>query len=266
MLIAQLTDTHVCAAGAKAYERVATNDMLARAVRHLNALAPRADVVLVTGDLCHAGAREEYAALRELLAPLEMPVFLIPGNHDDRAELVRAFPAHGYLPQDGGFLHYVVEHHPLRLVALDTVIPGEAGGRLCAARLAWLEARLAEGKGRPTLVFMHHPPFATGIRHMDEIGLEGAEAFGRIVERHPEIERILSGHLHRPIEMRWRGTLASTAPSTAHQVVLDLGPDRAGYFNMEPPACQLHLFDPARGIVSHTSYIGSFPGPYPFPS
>jgi len=265
MIIAQLSDTHVCAEGAKAYERVATNDMLAAAVDHLNALVPRPQVVIATGDLCHSGAKEEYAALRSLFTPLAMPVFLIPGNHDDRSELVSAFPEHDYLPQDGGFLHYVVEGYPLRLIALDTVIPGEAGGRMCKDRLTWLAERLAEGGGRPTLVFMHHPPFLTGIGHMDEIGLEGAEEFGRIVLRHPEIERIVSGHLHRPIQMRWRGTLASTAPSTAHQVVLDLGPCAAGFYNLEPPACQIHLFDPDQGVVSHTSYIGSFAGPYRFP-
>ncbi|HUI19189.1 MAG TPA: phosphodiesterase [Alphaproteobacteria bacterium] len=264
MIIAQLTDTHVCAAGVEAYGRVATNDMLRAAVRHLGTLVPRPDVVIATGDLCHEGGKEEYAALRELLAPLAMPVFLIPGNHDEREALASSFPEHAYLPRDGGFLHYVVEDYPVRLVGLDTVIPGEAGGRMCAARLAWFERRLDEAEARPTLVFMHHPPFATGIGHMDEIGLEGADAFARIVARHPEIERIVCGHLHRPIQMRWHGTLASTAPSTAHQVVLDLSPAAAGTFNLEPPACQLHVFDPAQGIVSHTSYIGSFAGPYPF--
>lgn len=265
MIIAQLTDTHVCAAGVEAYGRVATNAMLAAAVSHLNALVPRPDVAIATGDLCHNGGKEEYTVLRELLAPLALPVFLIPGNHDVREALADGFPDHGYLPREG-FLHYVVEDYPLRLVGLDTVVPGEAGGRMCAARLAWFERALEEDAARPTLVFMHHPPFATGIGHMDEIGLEGAEAFASIVERHPEIERIVCGHLHRPIQMRWHGTLASTAPSTAHQVVLDLSPGAPGLFNLEPPACQLHVFDPARGIVSHTSYIGNFAGPYPFGS
>ena len=264
MIIAQITDMHIRPSGMLAYDRVSTNGMLADAVSHLATLKPRPDVVIATGDLSDGGLEEEYALLRDLLAALEMPVFLIPGNHDDRAALARAFPDHDYLPRDGGFLHYVIEDYPVRLVGLDTVVPGEAGGDMCKERLAWFQRQLDQPKPRPTVVFMHHPPFATGVRHMDEIGLKGADAFAEIVARHPEIERIVCGHLHRPIQMRWHGTLVSTAPSTAHQVVLDLRHDAPAVFNMEPPACQLHLWDAAQGIVSHTSYIGRFEGPYPF--
>ena len=86
-----------------------------------------------------------------------------------------AFPDHAYLPRDGGFLQYCVEDWPLRLIALDTIIPGEPGGRLCEQRLAWLAARLAEQPERATLIMMHHPPFATGIGHMDGMALEAPE-------------------------------------------------------------------------------------------
>jgi 3',5'-cyclic AMP phosphodiesterase CpdA len=123
---------------------------------------------------------------------------------------------------------------------------------------------LAEAPERPTVLFMHHPPFRTAIEHMDVIGLNGAEALGALVERHPQIERILCGHLHRPIQVRWRGTLAATAPSTAHQVVLDLRPGADGAFALEPPGYQLHVWTPEAGIVSHTTYVGKFDGPHPF--
>ena len=135
---------------------------------------------------------------------------------------------------------------------------------MCAERLGWLAARLDEAPDRPTVLFMHHPPFATGIRHMDALGLAGAEALATLVARHPQVERVLCGHLHRPIQVRWAGTVASTAPSTAHQVVLDLADDAPATFAMEPPACQLHVWRPGTGLISHTSYIGRFDGPYPF--
>ncbi len=264
MIIAQITDLHVRPEGLLAYERVSTNRMLKEALGHLNEMRPRPDVVIATGDLADRGLAEEYALLADMLGELEMPVFLVPGNHDDRAALALAFPGHGYLPRAGGFLHYAIEDYPVRLIGLDTVVPGEAGGLLCVERLAWFAARLAEAPARPTLVFMHHPPFASGVKHMDAIGLAGSEGFAAIVRQHPEIERILCGHLHRPIQMRWHGTLASTGPSTAHQVVLDLRHDAPAVFNLEPPACQLHVWDASQGIVSHTSYIGRFDGPYPF--
>ena len=264
MIVAQITDFHVTTPGAEADRRYRTAEHLEAAVTHLNRLPVRPDVVVATGDLVHGGSVREYERLRGLLEPLAMPVYLIPGNHDDRANLRAVFSDHPYLPRDGTFLQYVVEDYPMRLMALDTVVPGEIGGALCAARLAWIEARLAEAPPRPTFVFMHHPPFRTGVGLTDSdgaAGLGGAEAFGEAVARYANIERIVCGHVHRPIQAQWRGTVASTAPATAHQLTLALGPKSTIGAVMEPPACQLHLWARGEGVVSHTSYIGAFEMP-----
>jgi Icc protein len=264
MLIAQITDFHIKARGKMAYRVVDTATCLKEAVAALAAVSPRPDAVVATGDLTDFGRPEEYELLRELLSPLDMPVYLIPGNHDERAALRAAFRGEGYFPE-GEFLHYVAEAGPLRLVALDTVIPGDAAGRLCAERLAWLERALASAPDRPTVIIMHHPPFATGIAHMDAIGLDGAEQFAAILGRHPQVERVLCGHLHRSIQARiGANAIASTAPSTAHQVALDLSPAGPAGFVMEPPGYQLHLWRERGGMVTHTGVIGRFAGPYPF--
>jgi 3',5'-cyclic AMP phosphodiesterase CpdA len=110
---------------------------------------------------------------------------------------------------------------------------------------------------------MHHPPFVTGIGHMDDMGLEGAEAFETVIARHPHVERILCGHLHRSIQCRVGDTVASVCPSTAHQLALDLSPGAPGAFVMEPPGYQLHRWD-GRRLVSHTCVVGEFEGPFPF--
>jgi 3',5'-cyclic AMP phosphodiesterase CpdA len=264
MLIAQITDFHIKARGRIAYRVVDTAGCLAAAVATLAALDPRPDAVVATGDLTDFGRPAEYALLRELLAPLAMPVYLIPGNHDEREAMREAFAGDGYLPASG-FLNYSVDLGPLRLVALDTVVPGTAGGLVCAERLDWLDRTLAAAPDQPTLVIMHHPPFATGIAHMDAIGLAGADGFAAVAACHPQIERVLCGHLHRPIQALLPGRImASTAPSTAHQVALDLRPDGPSAFMMEPPGYQLHLWRPGTGLVSHTGVIGAFAGPYPF--
>lgn len=261
MIIAHVSDPHIVAPGALLYGRVDTASMLARAVADLNRLDPRPDIVVITGDLVDKGEPAEYEHLRRLLAPLAMPVFVIPGNHDAREPLRAAFAGDGYLPQ-AGFLHYVVEDWPVRLVALDTHIPGEGGGELCAERLAWLDRTLAAAPQRPTLVMMHHPPFATGIERMDRAGLRGSDALAAVIARHPHVERILCGHLHRAIDRRFAGTVAGTAPSTAHQIRLDLRSGGPLGFVFEPPGYQLHLW---RGgaLVSHTELFGDWPGPYP---
>jgi len=262
MLVAQITDTHIRRPGDLAYGVVDTALYLERAVAALARLDPAPDVVVVTGDLVDRGEAEEYAHLHALLAPLAMPVFVIPGNHDAREPLRRAFAADGYLPRDG-FLHYVIEDWPLRLVALDTLIPGETGGALCQERLSWLGRALAAAPERPTLILMHHPPFVTGIGHMDRIGLDGVPGFAEIVARHPQIERILCGHLHRAIDRRFAGTVAGTAPSTAHQVVLDLAPAAPLAFAFEPPGYQLHWWSEAHRLVTHTALIGDWPRLHP---
>jgi 3',5'-cyclic-AMP phosphodiesterase len=157
----------------------------------------------------------------------------------------------------------VIEDHPLRIVALDTLVPGEVGGALCAERLLSLDRVLA-ATDRPTLVLMHHPPFVTGVGRMDQNGLSGSASFAEIVLRHPNIERIICGHLHRPIESRFAGTVAGTAPSTAHQIVLDLRPEALLSFAFEPPGYQLHYWRKGASLVTHTVAIGDWPGPYYF--
>jgi Icc protein len=262
MLVAQITDTHIRSPGSLAYDVVDTALYLERAVAALARLDPAPDVTVVTGDLVDLGAAEEYAHLRALLAPLAMPVFVSPGNHDAREPLRQAFAADGYLPRDG-FLQYTVEDWPLRLVALDTLIPGKTGGELCRERLSWLDHALAAAPERPTLILMHHPPFVTGIGHMDRIGLAGIPGFAEIVARHPQIERILCGHLHRAIDRRFAGTVAGTAPSTAHQVALDLAPAAPLAFTFEPPGYQLHRWSETDGLVTHTALIGDWPRLHP---
>ncbi|MGQ9366405.1 phosphodiesterase [Azospirillum sp. ST 5-10] len=264
MLIAQLTDPHIKAPGRLAYRRVDTAACLARAVAAVNALDPAPDLVLLTGDLVDFGTDAEYGLLLELLQPLRAPLYAVPGNHDSRTGIARAFPDLARRSGGDAFFQYTVEDWPVRLVGLDTMRPGSGGGELCAGRLAWLDARLAERPDRPTIVFQHHPPFPTGIGHMDRIGLAGAAEEAAVIRRHPQVERVLCGHLHRPIQVRWAGTLASTAPSVAHQVALDLREAAPSAFVLEPPGFQLHLWRDDAGLVSHTAFVEGFDGPYPF--
>src|SRR3954452_16676078 len=259
MIVIQLSDPHIVAPGELLYGRVDTAEFLARSVAEINRLDPLPDVAVMTGDLVDHGNPAEYEHLRRLLAPLAMPIFVIPGNHDSREPLRAAFAGDGYLPADG-FLQFAIEDYPVRLVALDTLIPGEGGGLLCSARLAWLDHVLASAPARPVLLMMHHPPFLTGIERMDRAGLQNSEAFAAVVARHPQIERILCGHLHRAIDRRFAGTVAGTAPSTAHQIRLNLVPGSRISFVFEPPGYQLHLWQES-GLATYTAVLGDWPVP-----
>lgn len=262
MLIAQISDTHIKAPGRLAYSRVDTARALAACVAHILRQSVLPDLLLFTGDLADFGTAEEYAHFKMLLAPLAMPVHLLPGNHDNRDAMRAAWPEAPWAARPGA-LHCVVEGWPVRIVCLDTMVPGSGSGSLGEDDLSWLESTLAEAPSQPTIVAMHHPPFRTGIGHMDALGLDGAEAFAAVVSRHPQIVRILCGHLHRPIQAMVGGRLAMSAPSPAHQVALDLAPDAPSRFILEPPGYFLHLWQPA-GMITHSVAIGDYGACYPF--
>jgi 3',5'-cyclic AMP phosphodiesterase CpdA len=258
MIVGQISDLHIAPPGSKADLRFRTAEHLARAVEHIGKLEPRPDLWLATGDLVEEGSAEEYQRLRDILAPIDRPIYVIPGNHDEREAMRAAFGDGGYLPpENGAFLQYTLEDYPLRLIALDTLLPGKSRGELCDERLAWLEARLAEAPERPTLIFMHHPPFRTGLWHMDKQRVTTADRLGEVVSRHKQIIQIVCGHLHRPIQHLWHGVLVSVCPSTAHQIALDLRDGERLAVIAEPPALQLHVWFEDEGLVSHTSYIGT---------
>ncbi|MEZ2306266.1 phosphodiesterase [Paraburkholderia sp. RCC_158] len=266
MLLAQVSDLHIKRPGALAYRRVDTAAHFARCVAALNALNPRPDVVVMTGDLVDQGEPQQYEHLKTLLAPLQIPYFLLVGNHDDRAALRAAFPDRAELHGGDAFVQYAADVGPLRLIALDSMVPGQSAGTLCDARLSWLAAQLDAANGKPTVVALHHPPFACGIGHMDALRLDplAADKLAALIARYPNVERVICGHVHRSMFVRFGGTIASAVPAPAHQVALDLRDEAPSAFMMEPPAYALHRYDPATGIVTHHAYVDAADGPYPF--
>jgi len=267
VFLAQLTDLHIREPGRLAYGRLDTAPYLRSAVQAVNALRQRPDAVVLTGDLTDFGREAEYAHLAELLAPLTMPLYLLPGNHDEREQLRRSFAHHTHFGNDA-FLQYSVPlgaDGALRLVCLDTADTGQSAGRLCRQRLQWLDAELGRLRAQAVVVAMHHPPFETLIGHMDEIGLvDGAGELAEILAAHPNVERVICGHLHRTIVTRFGGTLVCTAPSPAHQVCLDLARDAESAWTLEPPGFHVHAWSGPGRMVTHVASIGRFDGPYPF--
>lgn len=249
MLIAQITDCHVVEPGHTMADRIDPAPGLRRAVAMIGALDPLPAFVLATGDLVNDGRPEQYERLAELLAPLPMPVLPVPGNHDDRSTLRRLFPG---LPAGGpeDRIDYVVDVDAIRLIGLDTTIPGHHGGRVTPDQMDWLDERLAEAADRPALVFQHHPPFPSGIPWMDrDAGFEGADLEAATLRRHRHVEAVVCGHLHRVIHQRFGGTLASCWPSTAVQLALGFG-DLLPHYTDEPTGFALHRVT-ADGVQSH---------------
>jgi Icc protein len=265
-IIAQITDLHIKAPGELAYGKVDTAKAFERCVAALNAFEPRPDLVVISGDLVDTPTQDEYAHLKRLLAPLEIPFIGVPGNHDSRAMMRAAFPERAYA-QPSGALDQVRTVGPLEVIALDSHVTGKPHGVLEPATLQWLDATLASST-RPALVFLHHPPFRTGIEHMDVQDLFNADELAAIVRNHPRVQIVAAGHVHRATLTRFAGVAATICPAPNHAVDLDLGALRAPSFRVEPPAFHLHVWFPGGDndghLVTHHVPIGDFDGPHPF--
>nr|WP_298682176.1 phosphodiesterase [uncultured Dongia sp.] len=264
MLIAQLSDPHIRPRGLLYHETVDSNAMFQAAVRQVNALDPQPDLVILSGDLVDQGSPAEYEMASTLLAELTAPLLVIPGNHDEREAFRTSFADHAHLPATGP-LHFASgAYGPVRIVALDVTVPGFHHGEIDDEAAAWLEATLAAEPDRPTLLMMHQPPFASGIPYMDDCLCQDGHRLAEIVARHPAIERIVCGHMHRVMQIRFGGTVLCTAPSTTTTIALRLAPDAEPASYLEPPAFLLHHWRPGTGLITHHILIGSYPGPFPF--
>lgn len=264
MLIAQLSDPHVRPRGELYQGVVDSNAQFAAAIAQVNALDPRPDLVLLSGDLVDHGHADEYAMLGRLLADLTVPVRAIPGNHDERDAFRRAFAGQRWLPANGPVDYVSGDLGPVRIVALDVTLPGLHHGVVSEEGAAWLDGVLSAEPARPTIVMMHQPPFDTGIPYMDPYSCREGHRLAEVLARHPQVERLLCGHVHRVMQLRFGGTTLCTAPSTTTAIALQLRADAGPASHVEPPGMLLHHWRQGTGLITHYVPIGTFPGPYPF--
>ena len=265
MLIAQISDLHIKPVGLRAYQQVDTAAALTRCIKELNRFLPRPHFVVISGDLVDAPSKEAYDHLLALLSPLEIPFAAVPGNHDDR-DLMRAALPDGYA-RPSGALHSLRMIGDVDVVLVDSTNPGRNYGTLDAESLAWLEGVLAASPSRPALVFMHHPPFVTGISHMDVQNLRNADDLADTLHRHRRARLVAAGHVHRAALTNLAGAAATICPAPNHAVALDLDARWPPSFTIEPPAFHLHAWIPDDGlgtVVTHWVPIGDFAGPYRF--
>jgi 3',5'-cyclic AMP phosphodiesterase CpdA len=242
VLIAQITDTHVTMRGAQASN-------LGSALAALAGLRPKPDVIVLTGDAVHRGLHAEYAMLRDVLARSSIPVYLVPGNHDRRSVLRAVLPDRYFPGVRGERLHFTLERGPVRLIGLDTTTPGRPGAFLGAPDIAWLDTALGAEPERPALIFMHHPPFRTGVRLADILGFAGLNALRATVGRHPAVQLLVAGHIHCERSAAFAHTRATTTLSTTPQHVPEVFERRIVGLRPEPAGFALHTWT-GGGFVS----------------
>jgi len=234
-ILAQITDPHI------RLDDDGTSASLSSAVEALAALDTPADAVIVTGDLVDEPGRAEYALVQECLAPIAVPTYVLMGNHDDRDALRAAFPLNGAGPVPS--YRYSVRVGGLRLIGLDTTVPGRVGGALGDEEIAWLAAELAAEPDVPTMIAMHHPPFDTGNDAIDTIGLEpsGRERLASVLERHPQVRRVICGHVHATTFETLAGCPVMACAATRLQLPFQIPGGEELELVSEPGAIALHV-------------------------
>lgn len=262
MLLAQLTDTHVTGPSNNEVLYVDNNGRLSEAVDSLNAERPRPAVVLATGDLTNWGRIDEYEVLASLLGRLDRPLLVLPGNHDHRGLLRSTFPDTPWV--DAEHASWATTIEGVRVIGLDSTIPGKPGAAFDDQRERWLSAELDRIDG-PTVLALHHPPFRTGIRWMDAAGFVGLDRLISLLAAKAlggrAVTRIVCGHLHRPISSVVAGIPAQVGLSTVQHVGLDLDPDAGVSLINDPVGYLLHHFE-GDTWVTHTRYIATGEAPY----
>jgi 3',5'-cyclic AMP phosphodiesterase CpdA len=250
-LLAQLTDPHVHVGPGDRDPAAA----LATAVRAVMALDARPHAVIVTGDLADNARAREYERVRELLAPLPVPVYVLGGNHDDRDAVREYFALDGSTGRAGQPFRFSATVGGLRLVACDSTIPGRDEGQFDLEQRVWLEAQLAADRTTPTLVAMHHAPLLTGIHALDELGIPRAErdALADVLAVNPQVRRVVAGHVHRGAFDVLGGCGVVACPSTYLQAPLEIPGDEL-HLVAEPAAFALHALL-GDELVSHIQPI-----------
>ena len=266
VLIAQISDLHITPPGVLAYGRVDTAAALTRSIDTLNRLSPQPDLVVISGDIANSALPEEYERAKTLLEKLQMPFAAIPGNHDRRIPMRKILPDPGYGAPESA-LNAVRRIGRLDILLIDSTVPGAPHGELDAATLAWLDGALAASATRPALLFLHHPPFNTGIVYTDAMRLRNADALAALLKRYPRALLVAAGHVHRAAQTVFAGISATICPAGEQAVTLEFEPRWPEVFKIEPPAFHLHVWLPGEGlgsVVTHVVPIGEFPGPYSY--
>jgi len=250
MIIAQISDTHIALNSPDAERRVLDFE---QTIADINALDPAPDVIIHTGDVVHNGQSDEYAEAIRILAKARAPVFVIPGNKDDRANLRAAFSSEGYLETGSNFIEYAVEDYPVRLIAVDTLNIGSNKGDFCARRATGLTDLINAEKARPVAVFAHHPPFAVEVGP-DPLNFETPEMMERLqhtLQRSGRVIAVFSGHVHRGTAGHVGSIPVTVMPCIATTL-------RKGEYPAQMktrPVYHLHRFDPVWGFITEARVV-----------
>lgn len=258
MKLVVLSDLHLMVPGKARWQvdrDLDTADRLDAAIARINAAYGDADLVVFAGDLVDYSTREAaYGLLKDRLTALHPPYALTIGNHDCRTTFAQAF---GPSLLQEGFAQSAHDIGAYRVLVLDSVKAGPSPegfashteGHLCPARLRWLRARLAEAKGRPVIVVMHHPVLPLHIS-TDRQLLHSPDAFLEALAAHGDVRQVIAGHVHMTSTSLYRGIPFTTLSGGFSSTTEAFG-RRTGTVRREGPAQMAVLLGGPEQLTMH---------------
>ena len=256
-VIAHVSDTHLLRGGALLGGVADTVAALEQLSAQLGGMGESIDAIVVTGDIADLGEPDAYRLARAALEPLAeragARLLWVMGNHDERAvfrtdllgEPAGDAPVNGVFDVDG-----------LRIVALDSSVPGYHHGQLDDASLDWLTGVLGEPAAHGTVIAMHHAPIATPLALMDVLELRGQDRFAEVV-RGSDVRLILGGHLHYATNGSFAGIPVSVAGATAYTMDLTRSPRTLVGVDGGRSFSLVHVYP--EGVVTSVVPVGRFP-------
>ncbi len=240
-LLIQITDTHILPPGEVLYGTIDTALHLRETVKEINRMRPLPDAVIFTGDLVEKGDNQGYQYFIDLIKPLKMPAWVLPGNHDDPAVMQESFAATPCFPVSDETRQYAVEDLPFRILALNSRSDGTELPEFDEHKLAWLNAQLGRSD-KPVLIAIHHPPMITGIELIDMGGAEWYQGLKSVIAAHEQVKLVICGHCHTDLSGRIGAVPVYMAPANSHQLIASRGLDLAPATLNRPGAPTLHHF------------------------
>jgi len=224
-VLVHISDTHLLGGGRALYGKVPVEQRLVEALRRIEAGPVKPDALVFTGDLTDLGEPDAYRRLRAAVEPVAQrmgaELIWVMGNHDERAPYASLLfdEPETDAPQDR-----VHDIGGLRVISLDTTVPGYHHGELTRAQLDWLAGVLATPAPHGTIVAVHHPPVPTPLEVMAVLELHDQPALAEVL-RGTDVRLIFGGHLHYSTHSTFAGIPVSVAAATCY--TLDLGADAA---------------------------------------
>lgn len=236
-----ISDTHILPPGELLYKSIDTASHLRQTVHKINLMHPEPDAVIVTGDLVDGGDLPGYQHFAELIKPLKMPVYVLPGNHDNPEVMREIFSGTASFPVTDETFQYAIDDLPFRILALNSRCNGTELPDFDLQRLDWLETQL-ESSDNATLIALHHPPMTTGIELIDMGGPEWYQGIKTLLGKYEQVRLVICGHCHTDLSGRIGNVPVYMAPSTSHQLVASRGHKIAPSAHIVPASPTLHHF------------------------